>query len=289
MRRKSLLSVAAATFVLALAFNVFADFDKPAIKEWSATEKNDKGKEEKVMYMTIDGIMVHETDPAKQPPPPVITPATESAPDKPGLAPSDAIALFDGKDLANWTSLVPDQPTKWIVKDGALLPTKGSGMIRSKQEFGSCQLHLEWATPKEVTGEGQGRGNSGVFLMGMYEIQILDSYENATYPDGQAAALYGRSKPLVNACRKPGEWQSYDVVFHRPIFENGQVVKRATFTVFHNGVLAQDHIELSGGTGWRGSHAITPYTPHGDKGPIELQDHGNPVMFRNVWIRELKD
>jgi hypothetical protein len=288
MKRKTLLSVVCAAFVLALASNVVADFDTPVIKEWSGTEKNEKGKEVKVIFMTIDGVMVHETDPAKQPPAPVITAGTESTPDKPGQAPSDAVVLFDGKDLSNWSSL-GNEPTKWVVKDGAMMPTKGSGMIKSKQEFGSCQLHVEWATPKEVTGEGQGRGNSGVYLMGQYEVQVLDSYQNATYPDGQAGALYGRQKPLVNACRKPGEWQSYDIVFHRPIFDNGKVVKRATFTVFHNGALVQDHAELSGGTGWRGPHAVTVYEPHGDKGPIELQDHGNPVIFRNVWIRELKD
>jgi hypothetical protein len=148
---------------------------------------------------------------------------------------------------------------------------------------------VEWATPKEVKGDGQGRGNSGVFLMGIYEVQVLDSYENKTYPDGQAGALYGRKPPLVNASRKPGEWQSYDIVFHRPMFKDGEVVKRATFTVFHNGVLVQDHTELSGGTDWRGHHSISPYKAHGDKGPIKLQDHGNPVLFRNIWVRELQD
>ena len=219
-----------------------------------------------------------------RPQPKLITPASV-----PGGPPSDAVVLFDGKDLSNWTSMVEGQPTKWIVTGDAMSPTPKSGMIKTKQEFGSCQLHVEWATPKEVKGEGQGRGNSGVYLMGQYEVQVLDSYGNTTYPDGQAGALYGRQKPLVNASRKPGEWQSYDIVFHRPIFENGQVVKRATFTVFHNGVLVQDHTELSGGTGWRGPHSITPYAPHGDKGPIMLQDHGNPVLFRNVWIRELKE
>jgi hypothetical protein len=259
------------------------------IKEWTVQEKNDKGKMEDVHYMTIDGIMVHETDPAKQPPPPVVTPGTESTPQTPGVAPSDAVVLFDGKDLSNWTSTLEGKETKWVVKDGAMMPVKASGMVRSKQEFGSCQLHVEWATPTEVSGEGQGRGNSGVFLMGEYEVQVLDSYENSTYPDGQAGALYGRSKPLVNACRKPGEWQSFDIVFHRPVFENGEVVKRATFTVFHNGVLIQDHHEMSGGNGWLGPHAVTPYKPHGDKGPIMLQDHGNPVIFRNIWVRELQD
>ncbi|MBN2562475.1 MAG: DUF1080 domain-containing protein [Phycisphaerae bacterium] len=290
MTRTTIVSVA---LLAALAFSAIpsalADFDKPVIKEWSGTEKNEQGKQVKMYYMTIDGVMVHETDPAKQPPPKVITPGTCSTQDKPGSAPSDAVVLFDGKDLKSWTSTVEGQPTKWVVKDGAMMPTKGSGYIRSKQEFGSCQLHVEFATPAKVEGSDQGRGNSGVFLMGEYEVQILDSYENTTYPDGQAGALYGRSVPLVNACRKPGQWQSYDIVFHRPVFDGDKVIKRATFTVFHNGVLIQDHVELTGGTGWKGPHAVSSYRPHGDKGPIKLQDHGNPVLFRNVWVRELKD
>jgi hypothetical protein len=239
--------------------------------------------------MTIDGVMVHETDPTKQPQPPIVTPGTASTQDTPGSAPSDATVLFDGTDLDNWKSTRKDGSMRWQVQDGSMMPTEDSGMIQSKQEFGSCQLHLEFATPTKVEGEGQGRGNSGVFLMGVYEVQILDSYQNTTYPDGQAAALYGRSKPLVNASRKPGEWQSYDIIFHRPVFEDGKVVKRATFTILHNGVLVQDHVVLSGGTGWHGPHAVTDYRPHGDKGPIMLQDHGNPVLFRNIWVRELQE
>jgi len=289
MKRKSLLSLVCIAFTLTLAFSALAAFETPVIKEWTAMEKNDKGKEVKVRYMTIDGITVHETDPAKRPQPPVITPGAPSTQATPGQAPSDAVVLFDGTDLSSWTSVVKDKPTKWVVQDGAMMPPKGSGMIRTKQEFGSCQLHLEWATPKEVKGDGQSRGNSGVFLMGMYEVQVLDSYDNTTYPDGQAAAIYGRAIPLVNACRKPGEWQTFDIIFHRPIFEGEEVVKRATFTVLHNGVLVHDHVELSGGTDWRGPHAVSSYAPHPDKGPIKLQDHGNPVLFRNVWIRELAD
>lgn len=289
MKHMTMVSVLFAALALAFASSSFADFDSPVIKEWTKIEKNAKGEDEEVHYMTIDGIMVHETDPTKQPQPRIVIPGEESTPRKPGQAPSDAIALFDGKDLSNWMSTKDGEATKWIVEKGALSPTKHSGMIRSKQEFGSCQLHIEWATPKEVIGKSQGRGNSGVFLMGMYEVQVLDSYENETYPDGQAGSLYGRKPPLVNACRKPGEWQTYDIVFHRPIFDNGNVVKRATFTVFHNGVLIQDHYELSGGTDWLGGHAVTGYKPHGDKGPIELQDHGNPVVFRNIWVRELAD
>lgn len=275
---------------LALAYipGAIAEWKKPEVKTWTKQEKNDKGEMEDVLYMTIDGIMVHEEDPNIVTPPPVVTPGMDSTKDAPGTAPSDAIVLFDGKDLSNWTSTKGDE-TKWILKDGTMSPTEDSGMIRSKQEFGSCQLHVEWASPKEVHGDGQGRGNSGVFLMGKYEIQVLDSYENKTYFDGQAGALYGRHKPLVNACRKPGEWQSYDIIFHRPVFEGKEVKKPATFTVFHNGVLIHDHVKLSGGTDWRGPHAISEYEPHGDKGPIMFQDHGNPVVFRNVWIRELND
>lgn len=289
MTRRLLLSPVFACCAVFIAGAVYADFATPVIKEWTQKEKNDKGKEVDVPYMSIDGILVHETDPAKQPPPPVVTPGSESTQDKPGAAPSDAIVLFNGKDLSQWTSMTPGEQTKWVLNDGAMSPTKGSGMIRTKEEFGSCQLHVEFATPKEVKGEGQGRGNSGVFLQGRYEVQVLDSYENATYPDGQCAALYGRAKPLANASRKPGEWQTFDIVYHRPIFKDGQVEKRATFTVFHNGVLVHDCVELTGGTDWRGSHAVWNYQPHGDTGPILLQDHGNPVLFRNIWIRKLAD
>ena len=289
MSPKLLIPALCAAFVLSLAFAAVADFDTPVIKEWKVKEKNDKGKVEDVDYMSIDGILVHEEDPAKQPQPTVITPGTASTPEQPGLAPSDAVVLFDGKDLSNWTA-TDGKPTKWILKDGVMSPTKNSGMIQSTKEFGSCQLHVEFATPTPPEGESQGRGNSGVFLMGRYEVQVLDSYENKTYPDGQCGALYGRSKPLVNACRKPGEWQSYDIVFHRPVFgPDGKVTKRATFTVIQNGVVVQDHVELSGGNGWRGHHSITNYEAHGDKGPLQLQDHGNPVIFRNIWVRELKD
>ncbi len=289
MTWKHVLSTAFALFAVSVAFSAAAQFEQPVIEEWTRMETNDKGEEDEVVYMTIDGVMVHETDPAKQPQPTIVTPGTASTQDQPGQAPSDAVVLFDGTGLENWTSTVPGEDTRWRVKQGALIPTSGAGMIQTRQEFGSCQLHLEFATPERVEGEGQGRGNSGVFLMGMYEIQILDSYENTTYPDGQAAALYGRHKPLVNASRKPGEWQTYDIIFHRPRFENGEVVKRATFTVLHNGVLVHDHVELSGGTGWRGPHAVTHYEPHGDRGPLQLQDHGNPVRFRNIWVRELQD
>jgi len=227
--------------------------------------------------------MVHDVN---RPAPPIITPGgRRSSP------PSDATVLFDGTQtsMANWTD-TKGQPTKWIAGDGYMESVKGAGYIQSKQEFGSCQLHVEFMTPSKVEGDGQGRGNSGVFLQGQYEVQVLDSYENKTYPDGQCGALYGRAVPLVNACRKPGEWQSYDIIYHRPFFDrNGKVTRKATFTIFQNGVLIQDHVTLEGGTGWVNAHTVTDYVAHGDKGPIQLQDHGNPVRYRNIWVRELKD
>jgi hypothetical protein len=260
---------------------------EPVIKKWTKII-DDKT----VHYMTIDGIMVHELDPAKQPQPKIVTPGTPSCGEKVGTAPSDAIALFDGTaaSMKNWTDTKGNEKTKWKLVNGVLESVKKAGYIQTKQKFGSCQLHVEWASPANVQKNGQGRGNSGVFLMGTYEVQILDSFNNKTYPDGQAGALYGRSKPLVNACRKPGQWQSYDIIFHRPIFDkDGKVTKRATFTVLHNGVLIHDHHVLVGGTGWNGPYSISEYEPHADKLPIQLQDHGNPVKFRNIWVRPLAD
>jgi hypothetical protein len=245
-------------------------------------------KKEPVQYVDTDTgrWLVHDES---RPAPPVITPGICGSPWAPVKAPSDATVLFDGTDVANWSS-TKGEPTKWIVRDGYMESVKGAGDIRTRQEFGSCQLHVEFATPAKVTGSGQGRGNSGVFLQGVYEIQVLDSYENKTYPDGQCGALYGRAVPLVNACCRPGEWQMYDVVYHRPMFDpSGKVIRKAVFTVFHNGVLIQDHVDLSGGTVWIGAHAVTEYAPHPDKGPILLQDHSNPVRYRNIWVRELKD
>ena len=222
--------------------------------------------------------LIHDVN---RPAPPVVTP---------GKVPSDAVVLFDGTDLSEWTNTKGGK-SGWIVKEGCMESVKGAGYIQSKRKFGSCQLHVEFATPEDVKGSGQGRGNSGVFLMGEYEVQVLDSCDNHTYPDGQCAALYGRNVPLVNASAKPGEWQSYDIIFHRPIFTGGKVVSRAkaTFTVLHNGVVVHDHVVLEGGTGWRGPHAISDSKPHADTGPISLQDHGNPVRYRNIWVRELAD
>ncbi|MHC4324223.1 MAG: 3-keto-disaccharide hydrolase [Planctomycetota bacterium] len=254
-----------------------------AIFTGCATQQEAKQGDKRQYVETDTGRwLIHDIN---RPAPPVVEPG---APGEPVKAPSDAIVLFDGTDLSKWTDS-KEGPTKWIMGDGYMECVKGSGYIQSKSQFGSCQLHVEFATPSTVKGSGQGRGNSGVFLMGQYEIQVLDSYNNHTYPDGQCAALYGRAVPLVNACRKPGEWQSYDIVFHRPTFKGGKIDRKPTFTVIHNGVLVHDHVVLQGGTGWRGPHAISDFKPHGDKGPISLQDHGNPVRYRNIWIRDLAD
>jgi hypothetical protein len=257
-----------------------------AIFTGCATQQAAKEGEKRQYVETDTGRwLIHDMN---RPAPAVIDPGTSSTQSKPGKAPSDAIVLFDGTDLSEWTDN-KGNPTKWIMGDGYMECVKGSGYIQSKRQFGSCQLHVEFATPSTVRGSSQGRGNSGVFLMGQYEVQVLDSYDNRTYADGQCAALYGREVPLVNACRKPGEWQWYDIIFQRPTFKNGKVDKKPIFTVFHNGVLVHYHVKLKGGTGWEGPHAISDFVPHGDKGPISLQDHGNPVRYRNVWIRELAD
>ncbi|MCL5019324.1 MAG: DUF1080 domain-containing protein [Patescibacteria group bacterium] len=219
-----------------------------------------------------------------KPDPPKITPPTSSTQEAPGKPPSDAIILFDGKDVSKWVDS-KGNPSKWIVANGYMESVKGAGQIMTKEGFGSCQLHVEWATPTVITGKSQGRGNSGVFLMNQYEIQVLDSWDNKTYPPGMAASVYSQSPPLVNASLAPGQWQTYDIVFHRPIFENGKVVKPATVTVFYNGVLVQDNFEIMGTTDYK---KIPQYKPHGDKLPVALQDHNNPVRFRNIWIRPLE-
>ncbi|MBN1456955.1 MAG: DUF1080 domain-containing protein [Sedimentisphaerales bacterium] len=286
MKTKLVLTFSCVFVVVLMACGAYTKPKDSVIKKWTVVE-DDK----EVLYMTIDGVMVHETDPAKQPIPEVVTPGTPSTQDKVGTAPSDAVVLFDGtqESFKNWTDDNGNQ-SKWKLVDGALESVEKAGMIQSKQKFGSCQLHIEWAAPVNVKGDGQGRGNSGVFLMGIYEVQVLDSYDNFTYPDGQAGALYGRQKPLVNACRKPGQWQTYDIIFHRPVFDSSsKVIKLATFTVLQNGVLIHDNYYLEGGTNWQGPHAISEYFPHPEKLPIKMQDHGNPVRFRNIWVRELQD
>jgi hypothetical protein len=279
-----------AVFSLVISLSSFAGcFARQTASVEPASGRKEDKKAQKVIYQYVETDtgkwLVHDVN---RPAPPVITPGTESRQEKVGKAPSDAIILFDGNDLSGWVS-ERGGPAKWIVRDGYMEVVKGSGGIKTKKSFGSCQLHVGFATPSMVTGKSQGQGNSGVFLMSTYEVQILDSYENKTYPDGQCATLYGRAVPLVNACRKPGQWQSYDIIFHRPIFKGNRVIRKATFTVFHNGVLVHDRVELQGGTGWLGPYAVTDYKPHEDKLPLMLQDHDHPVRFRNIWIRQLKD
>ena len=203
----------------------------------------------------------------------------------PDPLPSDAIVLFDGQDLSQWKSDKNGGPAKWAVKDG-IATVNGTGDISTKQSFGDCQLHIEWATPAEVKGKGQGRGNSGVFLQGRYEIQILDSYNNKTYYNGQAGAVYKQYAPLVNACRRPGEWQAYDIIYHAPRFDGaGKLLRPGRVTVLQNRVLIQDNVEIKGPTRPPGE---PKYEAHPRKQPLELQDHHNPVRFRNIWIRELQ-
>jgi len=195
------------------------------------------------------------------------------------------VVLFNGKDLSQWRSQ-DSTAAKWTVQNGYMEVKAGTGMIQSARGFGDVQLHIEWATPSVVKGESQERGNSGVFLMGIYELQVLDSYQNDTYPDGQAGAIYGENPPLVNPTRGPGQWQEYDVVFRRPHFKaDGTLESPARMTVFLNGVLIQDNFELVGPTA---NQARPPYKAHPDKLPLKLQDHGNPVRYRNIWVRELE-
>lgn len=205
--------------------------------------------------------------------PPIIKPgATDSD------APSDAIVLFNGKDLNNWHN-----GENWPVKEGHF--ESGKGQIVSKEEFGDCQVHIEWSAPTVVKGDGQGRGNSGLFLMGKYEMQILDSYDNETYFDGQAAAIYKQTPPMANAMRAPGEWNSYDIFWTAPRFnEDGSLASPAYITAVHNGVLVLNHFELLGDTPF---HRPPQYNAHKPVGPIALQDHGNPVRFRNIWVRPI--
>ncbi len=225
----------------------------------------------------IPGTKWHVHD-GERPQPPIVTPGTA------GSAPSDAVVLFDGKDLAKWRNAKGEAAT-WKVENGYVEVAPKTGDIFTRDEFGpDVQLHIEFATPPPV-GDGQHRGNSGVFLFGHYEIQVLDSYENPTYPDGQATAIYGYMPPQVNASRKPGEWQSYDIIFEGPRFSDGKLAKAAIATVLHNGVVTQNHTVLIGETPHR---KVGEYHAHPEKGQIKLQDHGNPMRFRNIWIRALR-
>ena len=225
-----------------------------------------------------------------RPRPRVVTPGTASTQNQAGRPPSDAIVLFNGNDLSNWLArgrgadrgktVAPE----WKVANGYIETVPRTGSILTKEKFGDMQLHIEWATPRNVRAASQGRGNSGVLIMGLYEIQVLDSYNNVSYADGQAAAIYGQYPPLVNASRKPGEWQSYDIIFEAPRFEGKQLVKAAFASVFHNGVLVHHRQRLMGPMRHK---VVTNYEPHEAEGPLLLQSHGNPVRYRNIWARRL--
>jgi hypothetical protein len=205
--------------------------------------------------------------------PPIVKPGNSDSD-----APSDAIILFDGKDLSHWRNA-----DHWSVADGAMVC--GRGVVTSNEEFGDCQIHIEWSAPTPAKGSGQGRGNSGIFMMGIYEMQILDSYDNETYFDGQAAAVYKQTPPMVNAMRPPGEWNNYDIIWTAPRFkEDGSLESPAYITALHNGILVLNHFALLGDTPF---HRPPEYTKHAAVGPITLQDHGNPVRFRNIWVRPI--
>jgi Domain of Unknown Function (DUF1080) len=215
-----------------------------------------------------------------QPEPRVVTPGETAA-----NAPSDAIVLFDGKNTVEWYMAKDSSACKWSVDaDGAMTVKPRAGAIQTRRSFGDCQIHLEWRTPSVVKGEGQGRGNSGVFLQSRYEVQVLDSYNNRTYSNGQAGSLYKQALPLVNACRPPGTWQTYDILYTAPRFNaDGMLVAPARVTVIQNGILVQNHTAISGSTEYIG---LPVYKAHGDA-PLQLQDHGDLVSYRNIWVRKL--
>jgi hypothetical protein len=223
---------------------------------------------------------VHDNN---RPQPPQVTPGKA-----PGAPPSDAIVLFDGTEAsfkANWEHEKKNRKADWQVIDGAVQCAKNAGTIRSKAQFADCQLHVEWAAPVNVQGNSQGRGNSGVFLMGSTEIQVLDNHNNPTYPDGFAGSVYGVMPPAANPLHAPGQWQSYDIIFRRPVVKDGVVLDEGSFTVLINGVVVQDSTPLEGGGGHRGRSKPRAFP---EKGPLKIQDHGNPVRFRNIWYRPLR-
>ena len=223
---------------------------------------------------------VHDVN---RPRPGMVAPAAE-----PGGPPSDAIVLFDGKDLSQWVTVSRGGQvgeSKWKVENGYMEVVPRTGSLQTREKFGDIQLHIEWASPAEISGQSQSRGNSGVMLMSRYEIQVLDSWDNPTYADGQAASMYGQYPPPVNASRRPGEWQTYDIVFEAPRFEGEKVVKPAYVTLFHNGILMHNRQAFIGRT----PHArVGTYAPHGEEEPLLLQNHGSLVRFRNIWVRRLK-
>ncbi len=220
----------------------------------------------------------HVHDPAR-PQPPIVTPGNSFSEN--AAPPSDAVVLFDGKDLSQWRDKKTGAAAPWKIEDGVAVSAKGD--IVTTNQFGDLQLHLEFKEPTPPKGDGQGRGNSGVFFMGQYEIQVLDCYNNKTYADGATAGIYGQHPALANACRPPGEWQTYDIIFNVPHFDaDGKLLAPAYVTVFHNGVVAQNHQAVRGATNWK---SPGKYTPHGPTGPLGLQFHNNSVSFRNIWVR----
>ena len=220
-----------------------------------------------------------------RPSPPVVKPGSFSTQSTAGEPPEDAIVLFDGTTLSEWKSVSGNEARWKLVEGNAMEVVGGTGDIRTVRDIGSCQLHLEWRAPTEISSHGQGRANSGVFLLGLYEVQILDSYDNPTYADGLAGAIYGQFPPLANACVPPGSWHVFDIVFETPLYEMDQLASPATMTVFHNGVLLHLRQAMHGPTKHR---ELANYeTRHGPTGPLVLQDHGDPVQFRNIWVREL--
>jgi hypothetical protein len=222
-------------------------------------------------------------DPAR-PAPPIITPGTVSTQDAPGKPPSDAIVLFDGKDMSQWQAQGGGDPT-FRLEDGAML-SYGPKYCETKRKFGDVQVHVEWSEPTPPKGSSQGRGNSGVFMMGLFETQVLDNYDNPTYADGLCGAVYGQYPPEVNACLPPGQWQTYDIIFRHPRYKDGALVEPAYVTVLQNGVLIQDHQRIEGPT----QHMVVAHYPDSmpDEGPIDLQYHNNIVRFRNIWARPLE-
>jgi hypothetical protein len=272
MRHKSLLKTTLILCAGALCF---------AIALGAQPKKGDLGFTDTPM---LPGQKWHVHDPAR-PHPHVVTPGKE-----PGAAPSDAVVLFDGKDLSQWAQhgkgadsakIVDPQ---WKVENGYFEVVPGTGDLFTREKFGDCQLHVEWSELADIKGTSQARGNSGVLLMSRYEIQVLDPYNNPTYADGQASAIYGQFPPLVNPGRKPGEWQTYDIVFEAPRFEGEKLLKPAVETVFFNGVLVHNHKEPIGAMIYR---QVGKYTPHNPEEPLMLQEHHDRVRFRNIWIRRL--
>ncbi|MEO7191597.1 MAG: DUF1080 domain-containing protein [Vicinamibacterales bacterium] len=233
----------------------------------------------------LPGLPWHVHDPAR-PKPPVVTPGAT-----PGAPPSDAIILFDGKDLSKWAQHGTDANStellapKWPLRDGYFETGARTGSLYTRESFGDIQLHVEWAAPTVVAGNSQGRGNSGILIMGLYELQVLDTYNNSTYADGGTGAIYGQWPPLVNVARKPGEWQTYDIVFEAPRFENGKMVKPAFQTLFWNGVAVHNRKEVMGPMIYR--NVANYNTPHPAELPLALQDHNNPVRYRNIWVRRM--